>query len=321
MATRKERDKGVVIRPLRESDLPAADQIMRIAFGTLVGAPEPAGFFGDATWVANRWRADPNAAWAAEKDGEIAGSVFLTRWGSFAFVGPLTVRPDLWDHGVGSRLMEPVMGLLSGGDIRLAGLFTGPQSVKHIMLYQKFGFWPRYLTAVMGKPVETARASLSTRRYSDLSDNEKTACLLICRGIGDSLFAGLDPTPEIRAIQAQGLGDTILIRDGSELVGFATCHQGPQTEAGSGVCYVKFAGVQPGKQMDRYFEEILTACESFAASRGALRLVAGVNTARHEAFESMLQRGFRTEILGVAMHRPNAPGFSRPGLYVLDDWR
>jgi hypothetical protein len=23
----------------------------------------------------------------------------------------------------------------------------------------------------------------------------------------------------------------------------------------------------------------------------------------------------------VTMHRPNEPGYSRPGLYVLDDWR
>ena len=49
--------------------------------------------------------------------------------------------------------------------------------------------------------------------------------------------------------------------------------------------------------------------------------MAGVNTARQEAYEKMLERGFRTEILGIAMHTPNEPGFSRPGIYVLDDWR
>ena len=35
----------------------------------------------------------------------------------------------------------------------------------------------------------------------------------------------------------------------------------------------------------------------------------------------MLTHGFRTDIQGVAMHRPNEPGYSRPGVYLIDDWR
>jgi hypothetical protein len=35
----------------------------------------------------------------------------------------------------------------------------------------------------------------------------------------------------------------------------------------------------------------------------------------------MLARGFRAEAQVVTMHRPNEASYSRPGLYVLDDWR
>ena len=31
--------------------------------------------------------------------------------------------------------------------------------------------------------------------------------------------------------------------------------------------------------------------------------------------------GFRTKIQGVCMHRPNKPGYHRPGIFVIDDWR
>ena len=51
------------------------------------------------------------------------------------------------------------------------------------------------------------------------------------------------------------------------------------------------------------------------------KLLAGVNMARHEAYRHLVERGFRTEIQGVTMHRPNEPGYSRAGVFVLDDWR
>ena len=49
--------------------------------------------------------------------------------------------------------------------------------------------------------------------------------------------------------------------------------------------------------------------------------VAGVNTGRHEAYQHLLNSGFRTELQGVAMERPNEPGYNRAGIYLIDDWR
>ncbi len=38
----------ISVRPLGETDLPEADHIMRLAFGTFLGLPDPSGFLGDA---------------------------------------------------------------------------------------------------------------------------------------------------------------------------------------------------------------------------------------------------------------------------------
>jgi len=46
-----------------------------------------------------------------------------------------------------------------------------------------------------------------------------------------------------------------------------------------------------------------------------------VNTARHEAYRTMIERGFWTSVQGVARYRPNGAAFNRPGVAVLDDWR
>jgi len=141
--------EDVCIRPLQESDLPTADRILRLAFGTFVGLPDPTSFFGDADIVRTRFLANPSAALAAEVKGELVGSNFVTNWGSVGFFGPLSVRPDLWDRGVAKRLLESTIKLFDKWGTKYAGLFTFSDSPKHIGLYQKFGFWPWFLTAIM----------------------------------------------------------------------------------------------------------------------------------------------------------------------------
>jgi len=313
----------ITIRLLREEDLPAADRIMRLAFGTFLGLPDPLKCMGDADYARTRWRADPSAAFGAEMSGELVGTNFATRWGSVAFFGPLTIRPDLWDRGIAQKLLGPTMDLFERWKIRLAGLFTFANSTKHVSLYQKFGFWPGFLTSIMELPVQMEPASTSKRwaRFSDLSVGDKQLCVLACRKLTNSIYEGLDVEREIRAVDHQLLGDTVLTWGGGELAGFAVCHAGPGTEAGSGKCYIKFGAVRSGPNAAQDFRRLLDAGREFARSRGAEKLAAGVNLARLEAYREMLQAGFRTTMQGVAMQRNADPGYNRPGVFLIDDWR
>ena len=312
---------NINVRLLQETELSTADSIMRLAFGTFIGLPEPMSFMGDAAYVRNRWLADPEAAFAAEAAGEIIGSNFATNWGSVGFFGPLTIRPDFWDRGVGKRLMEPIMELFEKWETRHAGLFTFPHSQKHIGLYQRFGFWPRFLTAIMSKPVEQIASAMRWTRFSDVPSAERDDVLAACREVTGAVYEGLDVANEIRAVAAQKLGDTILLWDDDRLMALAVCHVGPGTEAGGDVCYVKFAAVRPSSNAEQHFSDLLDACEEMAFAQHVSRLRAGVNTARHEAYRHMLARGFRTDIQGVVMSRPNEAGYNRPGVYLVDDWR
>ncbi len=310
----------VSIRPLQEGDLDAADRVMRMAFGTFLGAPDPIMVFGDAEYVRPRFAAEPRWAFAAELDGEVVGSNFATRWGSFGFFGPVTVRVDLWDQGLAGRLMQPIMDLFDQWQVRQTGLFTLPQSPKHIGLYQKFGFWPQYLTPLMEKRVAPTSGGREHLAYSEVSDGERSAILSGCHDLTDAIFEGLDVEHEIRATEAQGLGDTVLLQEGSDIAGFAVCHCGAG-EAGSGACFIKFGAVRPGPEAGDLFERLLDACEQLAGERGLERMVAGVNIARHDAYRRLLARGYRTWLQGVIMQRPNEPGYCRPDVYVIDDLR
>lgn len=113
----------------------------------------------------------------------------------------------------------------------------------------------------------------------------------------------------------------MLLWEGSRLRGLAVCHIGAGSEAGSGVCYVKVGAVRSGIKAQEDFARLLEACESLARRRGASSILAGMNTARHEAYRYMLGRGFKTAIQGVIMERNNAEGYNRPGVWLIDDWR
>lgn len=308
------------VRRMRESDLSTVASIVRIAFGTFIGVPDPNSFALDKEYVGHRWRADPAAALAAEVDGALAGSNFATRWGSFGFFGPLTVRPDLWNRGVAQALLAGTMDVLDTWDLAEAGLFTFAQSSRHVHLYQKFGFWPRFLTAVMQKPAISQSAG-EWHKYSELNEDGRREAVKGCARLTDSIFDGLDVTREIRSVLDNELGETVLIWDGDALAAFAVCHCGSGTEAGGGVCYVKFGAATPGANAESMFGKLLRACEALAVERGLQRVEAGVNLGRSRAYRYLLNSGFHTEIQGVAMHKPDAPGYNRPDVYVLDDWR
>jgi N-acetylglutamate synthase-like GNAT family acetyltransferase len=302
-------------------DLDSADRVMRLAFGTVRRLPDPSTAFGDRDLVRTRFRAAPDCAWVAEAEGEVVGSVFATRWGSFGFLGPLTVHPDLWDGGVGGRLLEPVLESFERWELRQAGLFTFADSPKHLGLYQKHGFWPGSLTVVAAKTVSARRASSPVLASKEL-EHGRTDVLNETLVLTDQVFAGLDLRGEIVAADEQGLGDTVLLRSEGAFDGMAVCHCGAGSEAGSDACYVKFAAVLPGEDAPDRFERLLDACEAFAADSGLGRLVIGVNTGRLDAYRRLLARGFRAELIGVSMSlRPGEPDLDTPAHYVIDDLR
>jgi GNAT superfamily N-acetyltransferase len=338
---------------LKEDDLSEADRIFRLAFGTFLGLPDPLTFFGDADYISTRFYADPSAAYGArivdreddDKYGQLVGSNFIANWGSVGFFGPLTVHPDYWGKGIAQSLLKPTMHHFSKWNTKHTGLFTFAHSPQHISLYQKFGFWPYFLTAIMSKNVSPATnrndksssSQLKWSKYSEISkefEDREEYLLDICKRLTGAIYQGLDVSLEVMSVIKQRLGDIILIWDddtndyNQKLSGFGVCHCGKGTEAGSNTCYVKFAAVRSPRTTDNdapiaesNFEKLLYACESFASEQGLSRLVAGVNTGRQQAYMKMLSYGFRIDMLGIAMQRGTDLGYNQPDIYIIDDWR
>ncbi|WP_433558907.1 GNAT family N-acetyltransferase [Pseudonocardia xinjiangensis] len=306
----------IEVRALGEDDVEDADRILRTAFGAFLNID----MNDDTDVIGTRFRASHTVALAAVVDGTLAGSALVTLWGSVGYLGPVSVTPSLWNSGVGSRLVQAATEVLDAGDATHQGLFTFPESPRHHWLYHKFGFWPRFLTVIMSRPVAGEAPELGWRMSAAPVDRRE-ALLDACAAVTDPIMPGLDVRGEIMAVLDQGLGEVVLVGEPDAPRGFAVCHTGPGTEAGSGRVYVKFAAVRPGPHVADVFAALLAACHGFAAGVGARKLVLGVSTARHEVYRHLLATGFRVDTAGVTMHRPNVPGYAREDVYLLDDWR
>jgi GNAT superfamily N-acetyltransferase len=315
----------IKVGPLKQSELEEAERIVRLAFGTFLGLPSPLDFMGDRTFMAPRWRSTHSKVIAAREGGRLIGSNVATRWGSFGFFGPLTVLPEYWDRGVAQRLLEATMTIFDKWGLRHSGLFTFPQSAKHVCLYQKFGYWPRYLTAIMTRTPE-ANPALQVKRagapalLSAFTKVEREQAIRACWKLTHKIDKGLDLTGEIRAVLAQRTGDVVLTSTRGVLDAFAVCLNGSGSEGGENTCYIKFGAARGGAGAGERFDKLLDACEDFAGSRGVI-VEAGVNLAREDAYRRMRSHGYRVAMQGVAMQRPHADGFNRAGAYVIDDWR
>ena len=199
----------VAIRPMTEADRMTAKRICHAAFGTFLGAPDPENFWMDRDYVYGRFGAEHVAGFVAKADGEVVGSNFATRWGSVGFFGPLTIRPDLWNSGLGQRLVGAACDTFAAWGIRHAGLFTFADSAKHVWTYGKFGFHPRFLTAIMAAPARAGSAA-GWSRYGDLPERQRAAVESAAHDLAEELYPGLDLGGEIRTVAARGLGDTVL---------------------------------------------------------------------------------------------------------------
>src|SRR5271168_5236971 len=192
-------NQSIKVGPLKERELEEADRIVRVAFGTFLGVPNPAEFMGDRNFMTPRFRSTHVKAIAARDNGRLIGSNVVTRWGSFGFFGPLTVLPEYWDRGVAQRLLDSTMTIFDRWGVRHTGLFTFSHSAKHVGLYQKFGYWPRYLTAVMTLGPEANLAPLAVgakapELLSGLKKSQREAGIAACGKLTHKIDKGLDLT-------------------------------------------------------------------------------------------------------------------------------
>ena len=264
------KNEAVRIGPLRERELGEAARIVRLAFGTFLGLPDPMQFMEGRDLMTPRWRARNTRVLAAHIDGRLVGSNVITRWGSFGFFGPLTVLPEFWDHGVAQRLI----GKYREGSRRLET--TAQRSVhfraqrqargplQQIRLLARI---PDGTDAVRAGDRHRAAEGSAPALLSALKKSQREEAIRACARLTNRIEKGLDLSDEIRAALGQGVGDVAMIHSCSKIDGFAVCMAGPGSEGGK-TCYVKFGMVRGDDGPMPVSIDFFDAIDGFAVSRG-----------------------------------------------------
>jgi predicted N-acetyltransferase YhbS len=149
----------------------------------------------------------------AEVDGAIVGSNFLDERSPVAGVGPITIDPQVQDHGVGRRLMQAVLAPAS--ERRCAGvrLLQDGYHTRSLALYATLGFAVRAPIACRtGHPV---RAEIPGYTVRPAIEADVEACNQVCR-----LVHGHDRGGEVREAITQGTA--LVVEHAGRITGYCT---------------------------------------------------------------------------------------------------
>jgi ribosomal protein S18 acetylase RimI-like enzyme len=334
------RPSRIQIRRIGKGDLAHARDVVEVAFTDWLErhtGTRPRTVFGGAQYVHHRWLMEPWGSFVAEEDGaKIIGVALAVTWGSLGIVGPLAILTSYQNQAIAQQLLRAVDEFFEEQKTALQGVVTYPTSAKHLRLYHKFGYKPKQLAVIMsraidrrGPVVESAvvpargakTPSPTPLRFSTLDEARKQATLARIQKITHAIARGLDLRKEVEIADGLGLGDTLLLERGRDLLGFAIYHTPGVSEAPAGSLSVKFCAVDPLHKRVEHLEQLVSALEDTAAGAGLARVVLPVYLRYWAAYSTLVKCGYEIDMSMVRMQRGKQEDYEDPAHLVLDDWR
>ena len=160
--------------------------------------------------------------------GDVAAFNMVHRSGVEGWMGPLAVRTEYQGTGLGKEVVERGVAWLVRGGVRVIGLETMPRTMDNIGFYSRLGFAPGRLTITLTLDAVSSDRAPDLMGRLGVRDHEDA--MRAARALVDRLAPGYDFTREIALTESLSLGDTVLLHDRDELVGFALCHTAPLVE-------------------------------------------------------------------------------------------
>jgi GNAT superfamily N-acetyltransferase len=295
--------------PAEERDIEALNRLFADAFTDryrrdgLVGVRVPP--LNPRVWTyALRDAGDGAMVWRDE-DGRLLAFNVAHQCGTEGWMGPLAVRVDRQNSGVGKTIVRSATEWLLDRGVTTLGLETMPRTVENIGFYGHLGFLPGYLTLTMTRELAVRRRGGALPvLLSRLASDDRAVAVANAQALLQSLVAGYDFTREIELTAELGLGDTALVMGEGGLAAFVLWHSASlAAERQSDELRVLKLAARDASA----FEASLQAVEASAAYVGVRRVAIRCQSRHESAFRSLIGRGYQVRWTDLRMHLDGYP--------------
>jgi len=279
----------------------------------MVGVRVP--FLNPVIWRYAIEDADGGAMLWRDERGHVVAFNMMHQSGTEGWMGPLAVRTEYQGAGTGKEIVTRGVEWLKQHGASVIGLETMPRTMDNIGFYSRLGFMPGRLTVTT--TLEAAYDDIAARSLGRLAASDKRAVVEECRALVESAAPGYDYSREITLTDDLGLGDTVLLYDRGQLVGFALAHTAPLVEGRprDELRVLKLVIADESR-----FIELARAIGDYARRIGARRVAYRMQGEFYGAYQLLIARGghvrwtdLRMSLTGYEERRP-ARGI------VLSNW-
>lgn len=318
------RPEATVVGPRTVSvgDIPSLNRIFSDAFTDryrrdgLVGVRVPQ--LNPTIWrYAIEDAGDGAMRWDDEHGAVVAFNI-AHRSGSEGWMGPLAVRNDRQNLGVGRVIVETAIAWLQERGVGTLGLETMPRTVENIGFYSRLGFVPQHLTVTLTGEVTRRRVRGTFLRLGSMSSSERLDLTERLRVRLDQSAPSYDFGREIELTQALRIGDTVVIERDGVVAGFALWHSASLADArpADELRVLKLFA----ESIDD-FDRLLVALESCAATHKIRRVAIRCQTAYRAAYRALIDRGYRVRWTDLRMTLEEFPEVRLPkGEVLFSNW-
>jgi GNAT superfamily N-acetyltransferase len=309
-------------RPATEVDIPALNRIFSDSFTEryhrdgLVSVRVPQ-LNPDVWSYAIRDAGNGAMLWHDEQDQLVAFNV-AHRSGTEGWMGPLAVRTDRQEMGLGRTIVTAAIEWLRNEGVSTIGLETMPRTVENIGFYGRLGFVPGHLTVTMSGEASRRRVAGGSMLLGRLEAGDRKVLTERCRVRVDQAAPGYDFTREVELTHELELGDTVVLERAGEIVGFSIWHAAPlAAERQSEELRV----LKLFADSRETFERLMLTLEGLAARKHLPRVAVRMQTAHTAAYQVLIERGYRVRWTDLRMTLEGSPEATVPrGEVLLSNW-
>lgn len=248
-------------------------------------------------------------------DGQLIAFNMVHHSGTEGWMGPLAVRPDRQNAGLGKTMIRTGIEWLRERGAHTIGLETMPRTVENIGFYSRLGFLPRHLTVTLSHDL-VRRPGTAPLLLSEAGAT-RPARLEECRALTVRFSPGTDFSRELVLTDELRIGHTVLVRDAGRLRGFALCHSAPLAAGRpqDEIRVLKLVAEDPGA-----FEAVMQAVEDAALVAGIRRVAVRSQTGFAASYQRLVQLGYRAHWTDLRMTLADYPEAEPGGAVVYSNW-